>query len=477
MSLLFSLLVVAQNPVLNDDAYSYLRAAALFQQQGASAVFADYGWYSYSILIALADYVLPGGLLVAAHVLNAALQATSVLAFMRICAALGGERQQWLAALTILAFPLFNEMRYFLIRDFGFWAFALLSLWQLLRYRDHGSWHSALACAVALALATAFRLEALLLAALAPLGLLGSGRVRQAMVVYAWLGALALLVALLCLLLQLDLLALMQYAWRYYLPRLYDVRELLNDASSRLMQQLFTTDNYPGTDNHAIGIVVALFAYAWALLANLVNALSVPISALLLYATWRGWLRSTAPWRGPLAIYTACAVLSLGAFISIMHFVTQRYATLLCLLLLLQVPALLDRWQHHALASAQPRRHAWIAAIMCMGFLVDSLISFGHSRAYLPEAAAWLQQQPAGSSLLTNSAYLAHASGKVDRYDLTTRSIDATLAQLQSSTSVALTLKASDDDARALLERDTRLTLLQRFGNDHGDEVRIYQVH
>lgn len=476
MSLLFSLLVILQNPVLNDDAYGYLRAADLFREQGASAVFADYGWYSYSILIALCDYLVPGGPVLAAHVLNAALQATVVFAFMRINALMGSERQQWLAALTIMAFPLFNEMRYYLIRDFGFWAFVLLSLWQLLRYRDHGRWYHALAFAIALAAATAFRLEALLLAALAPLGLLGSGHSRRVALLYAWLAVPALLVALLCLLLQLDILALMQYAWRYYLPRLYDLRELLDDASNRLMQQLFTTENYPGSDNTAVGLVIVLFAYAWALLANLVNALSIPVSALLLYGAWRGWLRSTAPWRGPLAIYTACAVLSLGAFISIMHFVTQRYATLLCLLLLLQVPALLDRWQHHALASAQPRRHVWLAVLVGVYFFTDSLVSFGHSRAYLTEAADWLQQLPAGSRLLTNSPYLAHASGKVDRYDLVNHSLETTLAQLQGGVPLALIVKAGEDDTRKLLESNGRLTLLQRFSNEHGDEVRIYQV-
>ncbi len=476
LSLLFSLLVIVQQPVLNDDAYSYMRAAALFQHEGASAAFAEYGWYSYSILIALCDYVVPGGLIAAAHLLNAVLQCVLVLAFMRSSAALSGERQQWLAALTILAFPLFNEMRYFVIRDFGFWAFAMVSLWQLLRYREHGNWQNAVVCAAALAAATAFRLEALLLTALAPLGLLGNNGGKRIALLYALLGAIALVLALLCVLLQLDLLALMQYAYRYYLPRLVDLRDLLDTAATQLMQQLFSADNYPGSDNAGVGLVILLFAYAYALFANLVNALSVPVSALLLYAVWRGWLRSTAPWRGPIGVYAGCALLSLLGFISIMHFVTQRYAAFLCLLLLLQVPALLDRWQHHAMDSAHPRRHAWAAVLLCLYFFTDSLVSFGHSRAYLPQAAAWLQQLPAGSGLQTNSAYLAHASGRVDRYDLVTPLPQATLAQLQAGTPLALVLKAGEEKLRAQLEHDPRLTLLQRFGNTHGDEVRIFQV-
>ena len=61
-----------------------------------------------------------------------------------------GWSVHWLGALTILAYPLINEMRYFLIRDFAFWGFALLSLLHLVRYHQHGRWHNALYWCLAL---------------------------------------------------------------------------------------------------------------------------------------------------------------------------------------------------------------------------------------------------------------------------------------------------------------------------------------
>ncbi len=474
-SLLFTLLVMWQHPVLNDDAYGYLRAAALFQADGATAVFADYGWYSYSILIGAADYLLPGDMLAAAQMLNVLLQALLVVAFVQTSNILHRQRHGWLSALTILLFPLFNEMRYFLIRDFGFWAFVMVSLWQLLRFGESKRWQHAMLFALSLAVAASFRLEALLLAVLAPLGLVGSGRSRSIAVLYAMLLALAALVALLCLSLQLDLLALMQYAYRYYLPRANDLGNMLPDTASAVMQQLFTEDNYPGSDNTAIGLVIVLVGYGISMLASLVKALGIPVSLLLAHASWRGWLNAVPPWRGPLAAYTIGALLSLFAFVSIMHFLTQRYATLLCLLLLLQLPPVLDRW-HQLLSARWPWHRALYAFALCY-FLVDSLFSFGHSKQHVTLAGGWLRDSlPTASGLLTNSPYLAYASGRVDRYDEARLSVPDTLWRITPDTPLAVELKASEGGFRAMLDANPRLQLLQRFANDDGDEVRIYQV-
>src|SRR5690606_18445149 len=98
----------------NDDAYSYLRGAELFNESSAGTVLETYGWYGYSILIALLDKLLPGGLKVAAHVLNTGAYALLVFAFLRICREYHESRRvQWFAALVILGLPLLNEMRFF----------------------------------------------------------------------------------------------------------------------------------------------------------------------------------------------------------------------------------------------------------------------------------------------------------------------------------------------------------------------------
>jgi hypothetical protein len=67
LSCLFSLLVILQNPLLNDDAYKYLRAVEVFNADGALAVLESFSWPHYAFLIAFVDKVLPGGAIAAAH--------------------------------------------------------------------------------------------------------------------------------------------------------------------------------------------------------------------------------------------------------------------------------------------------------------------------------------------------------------------------------------------------------------------------
>jgi len=476
---LFSLWWIFKSPVLNDDAYQYLRAAELFNSDGIHAVFARYNWFNYSILIALLNKVLPGGLLASAHVLNMLLQTLLMTTFVRLSQRLnGGRRIAWLAALVLLAYPQLNEMRFTLVRDFGFLAFTLLSLEFLLLVRDSGRWQHAVLWTLAISLAAVFRLEALLLAAVAPLALLGNGNNRKVVLLYAAMLALALVATIACALLQVDLLAQMQFAYRYYLPPLFDLPSLLTQQSHALRQLLFTHDNFPGYHSTAHELVILLFAYGYTVLANLAQALSFPVTVLLLHALWRGWLRPADGWRGPLAVYGFGSLLSLGAFVCIMHFLTARYALLLSLLLLLLVPGVLNRWIEHAQAQRSQRRYLLIGWFFVVYFFTDSLISFGYSTAYLPQALAFLQTSDTQSSaLVTNNLYLAYGSGRIKEYDQSDIAVSEALAKVQSGNTLALMLRASEQEARMLLEQDQRLSLAQRFGNKRGDEVRIYQVH
>jgi hypothetical protein len=474
----FSLWSIVKNPVLNDDAYQYLRAAELFSSDGASAVFTHYGWFNYSIVIALLHRVLPGSLLASAHVLNLLLQTLLITTFVRVSQRVqAGRRIGWLAALALLAYPQLNEMRFMLIRDFGFLAFVLLSLELLLLLRDSGRWQHAALWVFAISLAAVFRLEALMLAVVAPLALLGNGNHRKVLWLYFILFALALFTSFVSALMQVDLPGLIQFAYRYYLPPLFDLPALMAHSGNLVMQQLFSPDNFPASNNAAVGPIILLFAYGYSVLAILVQALSVPLSLLLLHAGWRGWLRPAEAMRGPLAAYAFCAFLSLLLFISIMHFLTERYTMLLCLLLLLLVPGVLNRWIDHAQTKRKRSRYVFAAGFFLVYFFTDSLVSFGYSTDYLPQALGWLRANDTASTAFhTNSPYMAYGSGRISDYDNIHQNIIETLANIQSGDTLALTVGGEDQTTKNMLQQDQRLVLLQIFANRKNDAVRIYRV-
>jgi hypothetical protein len=477
VSVLWSIIVSWQHPMLNDDAYGYLHAAALLQSDGALAVFEQYGWYCYSIVIALLDPLLPGDLLLSAQIFNAVTMALLVIAFIECSYALQPAPQtRVLAALTVLLFPLLNEMRFFLIRDFAFWAFALLSLWQLLRFCQQPQWRSACYWCVFLLLATVFRLEALLLALLTPLWLWRTHGTRTVGMLYAVLAMAALGLLALSLLTQFDVLALMQFAYRYYLPSLFDLPNVLAQNALKLNASLFSVENFPGSSNTSHGVVLLVLSYIYTLAAQLVAALGVPLTMLLTYATWRGWLcdaQQPSAWRA----YSSISALSLLAFLSIMHFLTQRYATLVSLLLLLCLPSALMLLYRTVKIS---QHFAWCragAVVLVFVYLIDSLFSFGHSQAHIQEANAWINANlPPAQSVTTNDHYLAYSSKRVVDYDKIKVSAKDTIDTAQAGQTLVISLKARDQESRQLLEKNAHFELLQSFATKHGDEVMVYRV-
>jgi hypothetical protein len=461
-----------------------LRAAEIFNTEGIRPVLDQYGWYGYSILIALADRVLPGGLVAGAHILNTLSYALLVFAFIKICTEFKASRRiELFAALTILCFPLLNEMRYFLIRDFAFWAFTLLGFLLLLHYQRDRKLLTALYCGLALLAAIVFRLEGLLLAAIAPLSLLvGPGtttaKVRLAGKLLLVLSSAILLVFIVTSSAGINLLNLMQYAYRHYLPLLFNFNELVTMTAQDLNQALFTPENFPGSNNTGHGFVVLLFAYCYAVLANLVDALEVPFVVLLLYSYVRGYLFIPLHLRATFAAYVIASVLALLCFIFIMHFLTHRYATLLCLLLLTLIPVALNNIYEHAIAHKLRKKFNIVFGSLFGYLLINSLISFGYSKQYIEDAGAWAAAEvPAAANLRTNNFALAYASGRIADYDKVPVKVEDVLKQSASTDYLMLDIKHDDTEIKTHIEANPRLQLLHSFANERGDEVRVYLQH
>ncbi len=481
ISCIFSFYSISANPLLNNDAYGYLRAAEIFNIEGFRPVLDHYGWYGYSILIALADRVLPGGMVASAHILNTISYALLVFVFIKICTEYQASRRvEFFAALTILCFPLLNEMRYFLIRDFAFWAFTLLGFLLLVRYQRDRKLLTAIYCGGALLAAIAFRLEGLLLAAIAPLSLLASPGNRIANLRLATKLLLVLCSAVLgsyvlALFAGINLLKLVEYAYRFYLPLLFNLKELVVTNAINLNQTLFTAENFPGSSNAGHGLVILTFAYSYAVLANLINALGIPFSVLLIYSYVRSYVVIPPNLRWVLGAYVIACLLALLCFILTMHFLTQRYATLLCLLLLTLMPAALNHIYEHALAKNMRKKFTLIFGSLCGYLLIDSLITFGYSKQYIEDASVWAAAElPTGAGLHTNSYALAYASKRIADYDKILPDAEETLQQSHSTDYLMLDLKHEDTESKTLLETNQQLQLLQSFANKRGDEVRIY---
>src|SRR5690606_36760526 len=178
-SLLLSLLHALLNPMPNVDAFTYVRTAEVYLEQGLFAAFAWYPSATYPVLIAWIHQMTGLNLFVSGQVINAMVYAlltytfiTLVMEIHRRADTTGTDRIALLAAITILVFPQLTEYRYFLIRDIGALAFLLMGLLQLMRVERERWLRQALLFTLFTLAAALFRAEALVYLLLGPCTLL-----------------------------------------------------------------------------------------------------------------------------------------------------------------------------------------------------------------------------------------------------------------------------------------------------------------
>lgn len=471
--------------VLNSDAFYFLRAAELITQQGLTATLGDYGWHSgYALIVALIDRVLPVDAVTAAYLLNFLCYAVLVWSFITLSMTFRNTPVvSGIAALCILFLPNLSELRDYIIRDFGYWAFSLAGLVMLIRYHKQPGKAAAAAYAACMTLALIFRAETFILLFIAPFSLFfnrqlgGRSRLQCGLVLVAFsvlpLGFLALIAALA----DSSFIELPVHAWRNYLPFLLDFQTVLSDTSDAVNEALFFEDFYPG--HGPLGPFVMLFAYLITVIINILRELP-PVLVLLL--AWGLWLRAyQCDHQGRVAIIPACTFffsvcLYLFVFIAAMRFSTGRYAMLASLILLAFLPLCVERLLIHARENGRQRRFNWIFGVLLTFFIIDGLISFGYSKHHIAAAGNWLASADHGETeLVTNDFSMAYRSGLVPDYDTLDTEPAWHVDNPPQSGLLALSLK---HDEISLAERlsEEEMTLIRTFSNERNDQVRIYRV-
>lgn len=177
LSAVSAIITIALANSINADATFYLIIADAYKAGGLAATTELYDRPFYSILIGLLSETSSLSSYQAANILNTGLFALLGFAFVRLVQSLeGSKRAQWLAALTIIAFPTLANYRDYLIKDFGYWAFMTLSISEFLFFQNRKAVrHLALWLLFGL-LAVAFRPEGLFIIAVLPMALLFTAR-------------------------------------------------------------------------------------------------------------------------------------------------------------------------------------------------------------------------------------------------------------------------------------------------------------
>ncbi len=169
ISIALSFWAVYVDPIINPDALIYLSAADEFKHGNFANAFELYKWPFYSFLIAGIEALLGVSAQNAAYTVNAIMHAFAMLGFLACVQALGGNKRTIIiAALVILFFPSFNKYRSFIIRDVGFLAFYLWSLYHLFLAVKIDQINRFIYAFILMVIATLFRIEGVALLVIVP---------------------------------------------------------------------------------------------------------------------------------------------------------------------------------------------------------------------------------------------------------------------------------------------------------------------
>ena len=480
-SLALSGFAVAFASLPNDDAYTYIRTAEIFLEQGVGAAISHYTWAGYPILIALVS-LLGLSLFTSAYVLNAIFFAILAYAFISILRHLDdSNRIAWLAALTVLAYPELNEYRDMVLRDAGFWAMLLLALWRFMVFVDTRQFSHSVFFVLAMIGAMLFRAEAVIYLVAIPFALFlqsdrNTQQNRQDFLKLAGficcVGALGFLMLLAA---GINLFSLIFELLRIYQPFL--ISRFNPDEAITAAQATAIFGEYAGIFSRDYVSAVVAVGLSVVLVMTLFYTIGGPFFWLLAFGLMRKHIRWHRAKVAPILAVSLANLFILVVFLYTTKFLTGRYALVFGLMAATLVPFLISSIIERNRGGKWEKFVSYFLILFFFYCLIDSYVSFGKSKDWLLDAAGYVElQAESETQVLTNNHTIAYFSRQVENYDDIIRELEAqNILDAAPGTIVALEMYF---EMSLLVEQESvksSLQLLQQFPNAGKPKMSIYR--
>ena len=407
------------DPVINPDGVKYVLAGEAFLRGDMQSGLDAYKWPVYSMTIAMFSHLSGLSVETSALVFNAICRCLAGFAFIKLIHKLGANVSQlFIGAALYIFYPGLNEVQSMIIRDF---AYLACFLWMVVFYVNQISNPNRLNfCGFLLAglLATAYRIEGLVLVTGLLVLYLLSGTVNPRIRRVGLLTVIVVLPAMVYGLLQWIYDGAAGNAWSI-LSNMFALLEEDLDASIAAVETTWLK-----------GILEILFwpilllTPFWRLGFNIAEVLSVGFT-IILFAGWlvRPFYFQTTQtstlmvqaWKRLVLIN----LLVLVGFILIKQIVTDRYPISLVLLLMMFLPfamtRLIDIAKNHS--TRRGMAVAWTLGILVLLNSVEGLDRFS-SKHHLKEAGLWIAAQSEGdygkSKIYSNNRIVDYYAGTTE---------------------------------------------------------------
>lgn len=470
--------------IINTDGILYMRVAQTWLEQGTHAAIHEYSWAFYSILVANLSKILSLSLQSTAYLFNIFFNVLIVVYFIRLVEVLGGnKRTQWFALFVIISLPYLIDYRGLIIRDLGYWAGYLASLFYLIRYCKNYAYSDCCKTVISLAIASLFRVEGLLFFMLTPYVFLIIPALQQRkkhfLRFFITTGSLSLLTLVIAWLTIGDIGKLF-HQWGY-LERGFTV--LHQTISNKIYNFSTLVLDTQSQRSAALIIITGLIGYVIIKLIKVINPLYFFLISWGIYKK----LIPTSRTQIAILIYFLCINLFvISYFIGIFFFLTGRYCLGFAITSLLFVPFVLDNLYQKIFVVADNKGHAkqkLVFSCLLLLMLVMGLYGFfdiNSNKRYLYKGGHWISENITGDQqMITNSApVLFYAKGSQANWQVEYNDdIDSILSSdLNQNAFIALRISKNNKHfSKKLAERFESQKPLLTFSNKNDEILFIFQ--
>jgi hypothetical protein len=476
---LLSLYRIATRDLINGDGIRYIDIAKAFLSEGVNGAFALYHWPFYGILIGLVHRFTGLSFENSASLLNTLFLVLVCVVFVRIYEEVSSKHARiWVAALLILALPLLNDYRDFVIRGYGFWAFMLLAIFCFIQYSRSPDLKSALTWQLSIAVAILFRVEGIVFLVLAPFFFLFiAGERRRILSHIARLNGLFISLAAVALMFMLVSGALVMPSSMEIPNRLsYVSPSALLGAVDNEAGMMFARNRFMSSVDDARLILAS--GVMVLVLVEVLSNIGLPFLAVWGYGVHRKWLQLT---RESLIVvfFAAIGFCTLIPVAGNFFFISSRHTVFTVLLISLITFQYVD-YLLRELSSRQQHKWHTAAWVIILALFLDGVISGGTSKKNIRVAGKWLKTEMAAEGRIAcNEARLEFYSdqrcklvaiSKTDPVDVINE------LKKEGYTYFLLWIHRKNEKLRSAVESDTELVFIKEFLNRKGSSVRLYSV-
>lgn len=478
-SILLSTYSVIFNDVINKDGTLYIYTAEAFLEGGFSNAMTVFSWPFFSMLIAWFQSLTGTSFEISAYSVNAILLILLSVTCLRIYEEISEPNiPLWIPALLILALPIVNDYRIYVIRGHGFWAFILLALFFFIRYSKQPSFRTALLWQCFAIIATLFRIEGVAFLALAPFYfLLQDKNIKAFTRHFVRLNSVLIPIAITALIALISYIASssnisndLTLRLSYMLPSSM-ISALTNKASQlvEIMPRLSSTES----TLFVISGLIALICY------KIVKNINLIYLAIWFIGRRRQWIHLTQE-SNIVLFFAFISVLPLIALAGNQFFMSSRYTVLPVILFSLIAYQYVDTLFHRLVEN---RRYIAMSALAALAiiFFLDGIIHTGANKWDMVTASKWVQQNidPKSRIACNEGRLYFYTNRTCDRkIKLERRGIPAyeKLIHRGKYDHLLLWIDHKDKGIRNYLNTNKQLTLIKSFPNKKQDEVRVYKI-